>query len=47
MAPSEGRISGWQDTPYYLSDSLVAADGTAKNIIVSDDAVASLRETLL
>lgn len=43
----EGRVSGWQQTPYDLRCDRAVSTGTAKDIGVSDDVVASLRETLL
>lgn len=43
----EGHISGWQDTPCDLRGRAVESDGPAKEIVVSDDVVASLREALL
>ncbi len=43
----QGTASGWQDTPYDLTDGSDASAGTAQDISVSDDVVASLRETLL
>ena len=44
----QGSVSGWQDTPYDLRDRRVVSAGTAKvDISVSDDLVATLRETLM
>ena len=43
----QGEVSGWQDTPYDLRDARGVSPGTVKNISVSDDVVAALRETLL
>lgn len=43
----EGRISGWQDTPYDLRGGPVESNDTAQDIVVSDNVIASLRETLL
>jgi hypothetical protein len=42
-----GSISGWQDTPQDLRDEGTLSTGSAKDIGVSDDVGASLRETLL
>jgi len=42
----EGCISGWQDTPHDLSDGFVW-EGTAKDVVVSDDVVAGVRELSL
>ncbi len=43
----QGSVSGWQDTPYDLTDGRGVSAGTALDISVSDDVLASLRETLL
>jgi hypothetical protein len=43
----QGTVSGWQDTPYGLKDGRGVSAGTAQDISVSDDVVASLRGTLL
>jgi hypothetical protein len=43
----QGTVSGWQDTPYDLKDGRGGSAGTAQDISVPDDVVASLRETLL
>jgi hypothetical protein len=42
-----GTVSGWQDTPYDLTNGRGVSAGTAQDISVSDAVVASLRETLL
>jgi hypothetical protein len=42
-----GTVSGWQDTPYDLTNGHGVSAGTALDITVSDDVVAGLRETLL
>jgi hypothetical protein len=43
----EGWVSGWQETSYDLRDRRGGSAVTAKDISVSDDVVASLRESLL
>lgn len=42
-----GSASGWQDTPYDLSHRPTTAAGPARDVSISDDAVAGLRETML
>jgi len=42
-----GVVSGWQDTPYDLSHRSTMSSGPAEDIGISDDTVASLRETML
>ena len=43
----QGTVSGWQDTPYDLRHGRGVSTGTAQDLSVSDDVVASLRKTLL
>ena len=43
----EGTVTGWQDTPYDFRGGRGRSAGTAQSISVSDDVLASLRETLL
>jgi len=43
-----GSVSGWQDTLYDLSHvPTLSPGGSAKDLSISDDAVSSLRETML
>lgn len=42
-----GSVSGWQDTLYDLSHGPTTAAGPARNVSISDDTAASLRETMV
>jgi hypothetical protein len=43
----DGSISGWQGTPYDVSHRSATSASPVKDISISDDAAASLRETML